>query len=84
MFQKSVAPILKEIFPGDPRLLSRRWLIAGMGESKVWAELGTPNRFKRGFLRFCLRGGRKMLVGMIGEHKEGTRHPAGRDGNARA
>ena len=36
----------------------------GMPESKVWAALGSPLRVKRGFLRFCLEGGRKMLVGM--------------------
>src|SRR3954447_10549000 len=43
----------------------------GMGESKVWAELGTPLRVKRGFLRFCLQGGRKFLVGMTGRRQEG-------------
>jgi hypothetical protein len=39
----------------------------GMPESKVWAELGTPERVQRGFLRFCLVGGGKELVGLPGD-----------------
>lgn len=39
----------------------------GMPESKVWAELGTPARVQRGFLRFCLVGGGKELVGLPGD-----------------
>jgi hypothetical protein len=39
----------------------------GMAESKVWAELGTPARVHRGFLRFCLRGGSKFMVGVAGD-----------------
>ena len=39
----------------------------GMPESKVWALLGTPERVQRGFLRFCLDGGGKELVGLPGD-----------------
>ncbi|MDX6666138.1 MAG: hypothetical protein QOG68_2344 [Solirubrobacteraceae bacterium] len=39
----------------------------GMPESKVWAELGTPARVQRGFLRFCLPGGGKLMVGLRGD-----------------
>jgi len=39
----------------------------GMPETKVWAELGTPERVQRGFLRFCLAGGGKELVGLPGD-----------------
>src|SRR4051794_30253734 len=39
----------------------------GMPESKVWAVLGTPERVQRGFLRFCLDGGGKELVGLPGD-----------------
>ncbi len=39
----------------------------GMAESKVWAEMGTPLRVKRGYLRFCLQDGRKFEVGVDGD-----------------
>lgn len=39
----------------------------GMPETKVWAELGTPARVQRGFLRFCLKGGSKFMVGIRGD-----------------
>jgi nicotinamide-nucleotide amidase len=35
MFQNAVAPILKELAPGGPAFESRRWLVVGLGESKV-------------------------------------------------
>jgi hypothetical protein len=39
----------------------------GMGESAVWNKLGTPVRVNRGFLRYCLKGGGKELVGIPGD-----------------
>jgi hypothetical protein len=39
----------------------------GMPESRVWAVLGTPARVQRGFLRFCLTGGGKEMVGLPGD-----------------
>jgi hypothetical protein len=39
----------------------------GMAETKVWAELGTPERVQRGFLHFCVAGGGKELVGLPGD-----------------
>jgi hypothetical protein len=39
----------------------------GMRERKVWDALGTPLRVKRGFLRFCLDGGTKLMVGVPGD-----------------
>lgn len=52
----------------------------GMTERKVWAALGTPLRVKRGFLRFCLNGGTKMMVGVPGD-RSGT---SGGPGKGRA
>ncbi len=39
----------------------------GMAESKVWAQIGTPVRVQRGWLRYCLQGGGKELVGIPGD-----------------
>lgn len=39
----------------------------GIRESDVWTRLGTPARVHRGFLRYCLRGGGKELVGIPGD-----------------
>jgi hypothetical protein len=39
----------------------------GMRESDVWARLGTPARMQRGFARYCVRGGGKELVGVLGD-----------------
>lgn len=39
----------------------------GMRESEVWSRLGTPMRVQRGWLRYCLRGGGKELVGVPGD-----------------
>ena len=50
----------------------------GMPESKVWAQLGSPLRVKKGFLRFCLEGGRKMMVGMNND-RAGTEKDPGDD-----
>jgi hypothetical protein len=43
----------------------------GMRESEVWTKLGAPVRVHRGFLRYCLRGGGKELVGIPGD-RSGT------------
>ena len=43
----------------------------GMRESEVWERLGTPARVQRGFLRYCLHGGGKELVGVPGD-RSGT------------
>jgi nicotinamide-nucleotide amidase len=40
MFQNVVAPILKELVPGGAAFESRRWLVVGLGESKVEALVG--------------------------------------------
>jgi hypothetical protein len=50
----------------------------GMPESRVWALLGTPERVQRGFLRFCLDGGGKELVGLPGD-RSGTDGSPGDD-----
>jgi RNase P protein component len=43
----------------------------GMRESEVWQQLGSPVRVHRGFLRYCVRGGGKELVGVPGD-RSGT------------
>ena len=43
----------------------------GTPESRVWAKLGRPARVERGFLRYCLPGGRKLLIGVPGD-RSGT------------
>lgn len=40
MFADQVAPILRELTPGGATVSSRRWLIVGLGESKVEAIVG--------------------------------------------
>ncbi len=39
----------------------------GAAEEGVWERLGPPVRVHRGFLRFCLRGGGKLLAGVPGD-----------------
>ena len=43
----------------------------GTAESQVWAQLGRPARIHRGFLRYCLAGGRKLMIGVPGD-RSGT------------
>jgi nicotinamide-nucleotide amidase len=40
MFENVVAPILKELVPGGAGFQSRRWLVVGLGESKVESLVG--------------------------------------------
>src|SRR5204862_7498394 len=49
----------------------------GMAESEVWTRLGTPARVNRGFLRYCLRGGGKELVGIPGDRSGLEGGPSG-------
>lgn len=51
--------------PVGPRRLGPVRL--GMREREVYEALGTPARVKRGFLRFCLEGGGKLMVGLPGD-----------------
>lgn len=39
----------------------------GEGEASIRAALGRPVRIHRGFLRYCVRGGGKFLVGLPGD-----------------
>ncbi len=45
----------------------------GMTERRVRELLGTPARLHRGFMRYCLRGGGKQLVGVVGDRSGETR-----------
>ena len=40
MFQNVVAPILKDLVPGGATVQARRWLVIGLGESKVESIVG--------------------------------------------
>jgi nicotinamide-nucleotide amidase len=58
MFQDLVAPILKELMPGGAGFQSRRWLVIGMGESKVEAVVGEALLAVPGLeLGYCARPG---------------------------
>lgn len=58
MFQGIVAPILRELVPGGPGVQSRRWLVVGMGESKVEAVVGEALLAIPGLeLGYCARPG---------------------------
>ncbi len=58
MFEKSVAPILKEIAPEGERVESRRWLVIGVGESKVESMVGEELLAIPGLeLGYCARPG---------------------------
>jgi nicotinamide-nucleotide amidase len=58
MFQNSVAPILKSLLPGGPVLQSRRWLVVGLGESKVESMVGEELLAVPGLeLGYCARAG---------------------------
>ena len=58
MFQNLVAPILKELMPGGAAFQSRRWLVVGMGESKVEAVVGEALLAVPGLeLGYCARPG---------------------------
>jgi hypothetical protein len=52
----------------------------GTAEAKVWATLGRPARIERGFLRYCLPGGGKLMIGLPGDRSGGGGEP----GNAPA
>lgn len=49
----------------------------GMPETKVRAVLGRPFRVKRGFLRYCIAGGGKDMVGLPGDRSGDTGAAAG-------
>jgi nicotinamide-nucleotide amidase len=58
MFEKSVTLILKEIAPEDERVESRRWLVIGLGESKVESMVGEELLAIPGLeLGYCARPG---------------------------
>jgi nicotinamide-nucleotide amidase len=58
MFQDQVVPILKQLLPGPSGFQSRRWLVAGMGESKVEAVIGDELLAVPGLeLGYCARPG---------------------------
>jgi nicotinamide-nucleotide amidase len=58
MFQDLVAPILKELVPGGAAFQSRRWLVLGIGESKVEAVVGEALLAIPGLeLGYCARPG---------------------------
>jgi hypothetical protein len=47
----------------------------GVAESKVWKTLGAPYRVKRGFLRYCVPGGGKEMVGLPGDRSGSSGGP---------
>jgi nicotinamide-nucleotide amidase len=58
MFQNAVAPILKELVPGGAASQSRRWLVVGLGESKVESLVGEELLAIPGLeLGYCARPG---------------------------
>ena len=58
MFQNVVAPILKELVPGGATVQSRRWLVVGLGESKVESIIGEALMAIPGLeLGYCARPG---------------------------
>jgi nicotinamide-nucleotide amidase len=58
MFEKSVAPILKELAPAGAKAESRRWLVVGVGESKVESLVGEELMAIPGLeLGYCARPG---------------------------
>jgi nicotinamide-nucleotide amidase len=48
MFRDVVAPILKELVPDGLVMQSRRWLVVGVGESKVESMIGAVHRHSGG------------------------------------
>jgi nicotinamide-nucleotide amidase len=67
MFQSQVAPILKPLVPGGAALQSRRWLVVGMGESKVESMVGEALLAIPGLeLGYCARPG-AVEIRCIGE-----------------
>jgi nicotinamide-nucleotide amidase len=58
MFRNIVAPILKELVPGGAAFQSRRWLVVGLGESKVESLVGEALLAISGLeLGYCARPG---------------------------
>jgi nicotinamide-nucleotide amidase len=58
MFKDTVAPILKNLIPDGPNIDSRRWLVIGLGESKVEAIVGEDLLAIAGMeLGYCARPG---------------------------
>ena len=58
MFLNLVVPILKELMPGGGGFQSRRWLVIGMGESKVESVVGEALLAIPGLeLGYCARPG---------------------------
>jgi len=58
MFLNKVAPILKELVPDGSAVQSRRWLVVGMGESKVESIIGEELLAIPGLeLGYCARPG---------------------------
>lgn len=49
----------------------------GMRETEVWDALGRPFRVQRGFLRYCLPGGGKLMVGLPGDRSGAGGGPGG-------
>jgi nicotinamide-nucleotide amidase len=58
MFTEQVVPILRQLAPGGAAFQSRRWLVVGMGESKVEAVVGEALLAIPGLeLGYCARPG---------------------------
>jgi nicotinamide-nucleotide amidase len=58
MFQDHVVPILRKLLPGGATVQSKRWLVIGMGESKVEALVGEALLAIPGLeLGYCARPG---------------------------
>jgi len=58
MFHNHVAPILRELAPGGTAIQSRRWLVIGVGESKVESLVGEALLAVPGLeLGYCARSG---------------------------
>jgi len=65
MFETLVAPILKDLTPAGPKIQSRRWLVVGLGESKVESLVGEQLLAIPGLeLGYCARPGAVEVRGI--------------------
>ncbi|MGA3172542.1 MAG: competence/damage-inducible protein A [Chthoniobacteraceae bacterium] len=65
MFETLVAPILKRLLPGGAKIHSRRWLVVGLGESKVESLVGAQLLAIPGLeLGYCARPGAVEVRGI--------------------